>query len=423
MRFAWAFIGLLFVSHPSHAQSANATEAKWLLERLTGVKWPADSAVLSQMESRIASGDKRGAAEIATAQPQFLSVLVKEMAAKMSTRDETVREPLNDFTATFIGVTRDGIDARQLLFGNFLYKGDQTKLTGLNIPDDILQNNNHYTQLERANVNLGDVLIKVDGQRVATSATASVPSPDPAGVLTSRAFLGAHAIAGTNRRLVEYTFRQFMCVEIGQWADTASFDNRVGRDIDRAPGGDAQRYLTTCKGCHTVMDGFRGAFAKWDFRTVGNNSAAMHTASGSTTNGYRSTGDANGIVPKMNRADFIQYPGGYVTVDDSFVNNANRGVNAVLFGWRGMAPDPDGTLASRTTGVHAFGRLVAGSRRFSSCMAKRVWDSVCKHDLSESEMDALFVSFGMEFESGAYNLRKLFEIVATHPKCRLTGGV
>lgn len=442
MKIAYA-LACLFIASTTQAQSLNTpeAEAKWLLERLTGVKWPASSAPYAQVLEKVRAGQKQEAAEIATQQAQFINVTVREFAAKMSTRDESVREQLNDFTATVMGVTRDNTDARHLLYGNFLYKGDQARLTGLNITDDVHRNNNHYAQMVQNSVNLKDALIRVDGQRLATGpvptppvtvpptppdvTAALVANPDPAGILTSRAWISSHAIAGTNRRLVEYTFRQFMCVSMAEWADTASFDTRVGRDIDRAPGGDPQRYLTTCKGCHTGMDGFRGAFARWDYRDQGNGlGVAAHSQSGATDNNYRAPADANQVVNKMNVNNTV-YPGGFAVTNDSFVNYTDRlnSQNALNFGWRTPAPDSDPVLSSRTTGVHAFGRLIAGSRRFNQCMAKRVWDSVCKHELSEAEMDAVYVSLGMQFESSLnFNLRKLFEAVAIHPKCRLAGG-
>lgn len=392
MKISYALACLLFAS-TAHAQSVGSqeVEAKWLLERLTGVKWSSNSPVYAQVLAKIRAGQKQEAAEIATEQAQFLNVIVREFATKMSTRDESVREPLNDFTATVIGVTRDATDARQLLHGNFTYKGDQTKLTGLNISDEVLRNNTHYAQMAQNSVNLKDVLIRVDGQQVATSDTTTVPNPDPAGLLTTRAWLSSHAIAGTNRRLVEYTFRQFMCLSMPEWADTASFDTRVGRDIDRAPGGDPQRFLTTCKGCHTGMDGFRGAFSRWDYRDRGNNTgSAAHSQSGATDNNYRAPADANQVVNKMNANNGV-YPGGFTVTNDSFENFTNRpnSRNALNLGWRAPAPDPDATLSARTTGVHAFGRLIAGSTRFTQCMAKRTWDAVCKHDLPEAEMDAV----------------------------------
>lgn len=336
----------------------------------------------------------------------------------MSSREETIREPLNDFTATIMGVTRDGTDARQLLYGDFLYAADPARIpAGITIPSvlvtDRLRSNAHYAALERANLDVGATLLRVDGQQIANSDTTSIPNPDPAGILTSRAFIAAHAIAGTNRRLVEYTFREFMCLPIEGWADTLGSDFRIGRDVDRFPGGDNNKFLTTCKGCHSMQDGFRGAFAKWDFA----DNSAVHVDNGVTTGGLQPRLD-NGVIYKLNRPDFVQYAGGYRTSDDSFVNNATRGANAYTLGWREPAPDTS-ALSGRTNGVHAFGRLIAGSKRFPQCMAKRVWASVCHNELSSAEMESIYVSMGLNFENNGYNLKKLFEAVAIHPKCRL----
>lgn len=418
-------VAISLVSGPVMAQDRSPQgEAKWLIERLAGIKISADDPRLADAAAKIAAGDKVGAAQVATAMPSFLNVTVKQFGAQMSSRDETIREPLNDFSASIIGVTRDQRDARELLYGNFYYAAtDATKLNGIKIASilvpDLLLSNNHYSALERANVDLGQVLVRTEGQMIAISGDASTPSPDPAGILTSRAWLSAHAVAGTNRRNVEFAFRQFMCVPITGWADTLASDVRIGRDVDRFPGGDNTKFLTTCKGCHTVMDGFRGAFSKWDYSTTVN--GAIHVANGVTTGNFTPNIDTanRGVIFKMNRPDFVQFSGGYVLTDDSFVNNAIRGANATLFGWRGNAPDADGALSSRTTGVHAFGRLIANSQRFSQCMAKRVWASVCRTELSQAEMEMIFVSMGLDFETKGYNLKKLFETIAVHPKCRL----
>jgi hypothetical protein len=167
------------------------------------------------------------------------------------------------------------------------------------------------------------------------------------------------------------------------------------------------------------MDGFRGAFAKWDYSTAAN--GAIHVGNGVTAGNFTPNVDTanRGVIFKMNRPDFIQFTGGYTSTDDSFVNNAIRGANATLFGWRGNAPDSDAALAARTTGVHTFGRLIANSQRFSQCMAKRAWASVCRTELSQAEMEMIFVSMGLDFESKGYNLKKLFESIAIHPKCRM----
>lgn len=449
MRFsATVAVALLLGVNIAQAQdSSPQAHAHWLLERLTGVKWPATSPVVANMAAALAAGDRRGAVELATAQPQFLNVAVRQMALRMSTREESIREPFNDFAASFMGVTRDGRDARELLHGNFYYAAtDPSRLGTVTLPSnlltDIIGSNNHFNALGRSNLDVGAVLVRTEGQMIAgvstvtvvgtggqqttTSITGPVPSPDPAGILTSRTFMGAHAIAGTNRRLVEYTFRQFMCLPIQGWADTLASDVRIGRDVDRLPGGDNNKFLTTCKGCHTVMDGFRGAFAKYDWRDgiqdIGN--AILHVDNGATGGNLRpnvvnaTAGVTTGVVFKMNRPDFVQYQGGYISTDDSWVNNANRGVNATNFGWRAPAPDTS-ALSGRTAGVHALGRLIAGSQRFSRCMAKRVWDEVCRTEYPEAEQDAIFASLGLEFESALqYKLKGLFESVALHPKCR-----
>jgi hypothetical protein len=406
-----------------------------MVSRLAGVKFPSDSPVIQQMAAKIAAGDSKGAAAIATQQAQFYSVTVKEMAAKMSTREETVAVPLNDFVASIIGVTRDETDARELLYGNFYYAADPAKIAGVtpaipgNTIADILLSNNHYAALENSNLDLSAVLTRVNGQMVPTSATTSVPNPDPAGIITSHSFLGAHAVAGTNRRMVEFSFREFMCTPMIGMADTSAPDVRIGRDVERTPGGDPIKFQNTCKGCHSIMDGFRGAFAKWDFEPALSNSGnvpggALHVANGVATGNFQVRIDNNGadaapgVVFKLNRPDFVQYTGGYISKDDSFINNAVRGVNAIRFGWRGLAPD-NSAMAAATGGAHTFGRLVSNSQQFSRCWAQHIFDQVCRHDLSQSDADVIYASLAMDFEQNGYNLKKLFQSVAAHPKCRL----
>lgn len=416
----------LLLSVVAMAATANAQDkspagqAHWLLERLTGVHWPKGNAVETQMAARISANDAMGAANLATNQKQFLNVTVKLMSLKLSTREETVRLRLNDFSAAFIGVTRDQSDARELLYGDFYYAYDPAKnLTNLNIPSvlakDILASTAHYDAIDRLGLDVGDVLKRYEGQSIVTDPTldVTIANPDPAGVLTQRTWMAAHAVAGTNRRLVEYAFREFMCLPLANWADTEAPDVRVGRDVDRFPGGDNAKYQTTCKGCHTQQDGFRGAFAKWDFST--NGGLATYATSGGI--GRAAPAQTGGVMRKMNQNNTV-YAGGYITTDDSWVNHATRGVNATTFGWRGLAPDGSGSsVAGR--GVNAFGRLVANSQRFSQCMVQRVFDAVCKHELSATEAQTLYSTLGTSFEQNQYNLKKLFQLVAIHPKCRI----
>jgi hypothetical protein len=400
-------------------------DAKWIVERITGVKWAVNDPIVLQAYQLAAQKDRAGIAALATQQPQFLNVTVKNFGLVMSTREETIRIPLNDFAATIMGVTRDESDARELLYGNFFYAGNpafrnlQNNFTGAVTPqslvpafvDGVLRSNSHYAGLDNRRNNVGAMLVRIDGQKLIRNDNNNnqnrtitlQDNPDAAGILTSRSWIEAHAVAGTNRRPVEYTSRQFLCLPIEKWADAASSDVRIGRDIDRFPGGDHMKFQTTCKACHTVMDGFRGAWARWDFQ--GN--FAVNTRV--VANGNN---DNNGVLNKLNRNAQV-YPGGYVTTDESWVNNANRGANSALMGWRSVA---DRSIASGT-GVSDFGRLVANSQRFSTCMAKRVFESVCRKSLSDAEL-ALYQVMGSQFESTNYNLKKLFQTAALHPRCK-----
>ena len=49
-------------------------QAKRMLERLTGVRWPSESPLLQNMTTLIQEGKRLEAAQIATSQPQFYNV-------------------------------------------------------------------------------------------------------------------------------------------------------------------------------------------------------------------------------------------------------------------------------------------------------------------------------------------------------------
>lgn len=383
------------------------TEAKKLLERIASVKVPLDHPLVIQMASRIKVGDRKGAAEIATIHPEFLNTTVKQMALKMSTREETMRLSLNDFAAAFIGVTRDNRDARELLTGNFYYMADPAKVPAnitvrSDLKNDILDSNNHYSDLENRDINIGAVLMRVDGQSVFDNDKNVLPNPEPAGVITLRTFMGAHAVAGTNRRPIEYTFREFMCVPMSEMADTGVSDVRVARDIDRFPGGDHLKYSTTCKGCHTQMDSFRGAFAYWDV----NNGSPTNSQVGNVSGVF----DGNKVSRKLNVNGTV-YSSGYQYKDNSFFNNSRAPANAGLFGWRG-------DVSTEQKGTTAFARQIANSSRFSECMVKRIHDSVCRSNVNPKADIGLLKQFAAEFEVNGYNIKKMYQTIALTSNCQ-----
>jgi hypothetical protein len=397
-------------SQMAHAQVADVyqEQGKKLLERMSSTKVSADDPLLQQVAAKLRAGDPIGAAALAQTHPNFLNTTVKLMALKMSTREETIRIPLNDFAASFMGVTRDQLDARLLLTGNFFYMADPTKLpAGVTVRSDmakdILSSDNHYTDLDVPGIDAGAVLMKVDGQKVLDGSGAVVDNPDPAGVLTSRAFMGAHAVAGTNRRPVQYTFQEFMCVPIQDWSDISASDQRIGRDVDRYPGGDPVKFSTTCKGCHTQMDSFRGAFAYWD--VTGSGVLANSMAGTKVPGGLF---DKNKVSTKMNKNNTV-FPGGFVMVNNSWVNNSLNAGNAALFGWRGGVAGGNG--------VNSFATIVSNSQRFSQCMVKRVYDAVCRTSLDPAQNMSFLQQYAQQFEQSGYNLKKLFQNVAVSSQC------
>ncbi|MCK6599325.1 MAG: hypothetical protein L6Q37_13250, partial [Bdellovibrionaceae bacterium] len=186
-------------------------KASEIYNRLTGVKTPIYNPILQQIAAKLDSQDPIGAAALLTEHPLFYNITVKNFAAKMSNRDETINVPLNDFTATIVGATRDNLNSKTLLYENYYYQADPSKAA---VPsddvDDLLKSNNHYEALDRGDFDLKAVLVKKTPQLV-FDGTSAVSNPTPAGLLTTRQWAAAHFLAGTNRRAVEFTLREFTC--------------------------------------------------------------------------------------------------------------------------------------------------------------------------------------------------------------------
>lgn len=398
---------------------AQRLKAQDIFQRLTGVKTPIYDPVLTQMVQRLNANDPVGAAAIATSDFRFINITVRDFASKMSNRAETIDVPMNDFTATIMGVTRDDINAKKLLTDNITYMVDPNKAA---VPSalitDILRSNNHYEAADTQRIDFSLALTRFDknGQLLKQKVfdgKKEQDMPTPAGLLTSRGWLSAHAIAGTNRRLVEFSLREFLCTPLENVADSSGPDNVVAPDIDRFPGGSHTKYTTTCRACHTIMDGFRPAFAYVTF----NSDYVMHSYTSPKVNTQdaedRGLGmfkspatGASYVAHKMNRNETV-FPGGRVTVDDNWVNNAVHGANSAYFAWK----------STSGKGVQAFGQMLSESRQFPICMAKRVYSQVCKREPASSDMD-MITSAASEFSTSRnYNLKFLFQKIVTSKEC------
>jgi hypothetical protein len=384
--------GSILPAEPVMAAFASPEEKALLIyKRLTGTGVSLDDPIIGQMAAEISAQRSKAAARLVTLNhSNFYNVVVRDMFAQMSTREELRTEPLNDFIAIGIGVVRDNLSALELLTGNYYYIVPPATPNIRNAfgaaGDNILTNNNHYADIVTQGLDIKGSLIKSVGQKIFAN-NAVVDHPDPAGLLTTRAFMLAHASAGTNRRLVEYSFREFLCVPVEGWADVSNPDNMVSRDVDRFPGGSNGVFQVSCKGCHSGLDGLRTAFAKVDFNNQVNFSG--------------------GIQNKMNINNTV-FPQGFSVTNTMFVNNAVRGANATFFGW------DETTLTG--TGIKQFGTMLAKSRAFPRCMVKRVFQSVCKRDPVAAD-DVMVNQVTDQFILNGYKMRDLFETVVSRPEC------
>lgn len=392
------------------------TKAQDIFQRLTGVKTPLYDPELTKMATLLKANDPLGAADIAASDARFLNITVRDFASRMSNRPESIDVPLNDFTATIIGAVRDNLNAQRLLWDDITYIGDPTKVA---IPStltaDILRSNNHYEALDLQRANLANVL-KISTQKI-FDGTKAVNMPTPAGLLTSRAWMSSHAIAGTNRRPIEYSLREFLCTPLEKAADSTGPDNVVARDIDRFPGGSHTKFTVSCRACHTIMDGFRPAFGYFTF----NSNYTMHSFTSPAVTNQDDEDDGLGMFKsrepgatyvhnKLNHNETV-FAGGRVTVDDNWVNNAVHGANLPYFNWTRM----------KGKGISEFGRMIAESKQFPLCMANRVFSQVCKRAPVQSDMPML-TSAADEFSDKLavkrnYNLKFLFEKIVTSKEC------
>lgn len=380
---------LVFVSLLANVSFAETSlqQAQLLYSRLAAVKLSQSSPVLLNISQLIEAKKWKEAADVAIGSDDFSNVSLFQFFSPLSSRTENPDIELNDFIA--MGIANSFIDPvtnkdrpyTNLVDGDFSVTFTNVRLSETN--NTVLTTAfTARTVLTPANLGI------ISPQRI------NIPSTAAAGLLTSRQFLKEHAIAGTNRRMVHYAFREFLCSDIKEWkdGDPAITDEFVSRDVSRAPGGGiagAQQYQAECRTCHQLQDGMRNAFAKHDFS--GTTSSAVYSAAT--------------VVPKINFNNL--FPGGMVVTDDSWENKATRGANAARFGWRGPLSG---------NGAKAFGQMIGRSFRFSTCAVEKVFKQVCKRTLISDEQ-SLKESLARSFEADGYSLRGLFKSVALVPEC------
>jgi hypothetical protein len=385
-----ASTGLLATLAISSATAGVEEQAKRIHDRIAGV--PPTATELTDMVSAMdaASEDKGRAAALAVSlnNKNFYNVTLKNMYTPWTNEAQTVFAPLNDFTATMIGIIRDERDFRTVLYDDIIYTGiDATDL----LPAYSDDNNDHYAALESQGVDLSD------GDKLAMSAQSlvtSLPSGATSGVLTTRAAGKAFFVGGTNRAMFRFTTLNFLCNDMEQLKDTTRPTDRIRQDVTRSPGGDSRIFMNACMGCHSGMDPMAQAYAYYEWSGVEG-----------TEDGHIEF--TNGTVQPKYHINANNFPYGYVTPDSQWANYWREGPN----GWVGW----DTSLPGEGDTASGMNQELAHSGAFAQCQVKKVFSTICLRDPTTAadltEMESLVTRFTGTHN---YNLKQVFADTAEY---------
>ena len=352
-------------------------QARRLHDRLAGV--PPSDAVLTQMASDIAGGQADAAAQLAMSNKNFYNVTLKNFVAPWTNRDRTVFVPLNDYTATVIGMVRDDIDFSTLLSADLLYVSNAAGAPAYSSSD-----NNHYQYLEDNNVDLQATL-----QPATQSGLLGLPVAATAGILTTHAAAQAFFINGTNRAMFRFTMINHMCRDLEQLQDSSLPPDRVRQDVSRSPGGDSRVFLNSCITCHAGMDPLAQSFAYYNFDATTNQ--LLYTA---------------GVVQPKYQINTDNFKSGYVTTDDHWDNRYRQGANQVL----GF----DAALPGTGTGAKSMGQELAHSDGFAQCQVEKVFRAVCLRDPGNAADRSTVQGIKNKFKTTGYKMKQVFADAAIY---------
>lgn len=355
-------------------------QAKRIHDRIAGV--PPSAATLDAMEALLVGGDAVGAARLAMQAPTFYTATLKNWVTPWTNRDQSVFVPLNDYTATVIGMVRDDVPFNTLLSADILYVG------GSGLPAYSPANNDLYQQMEDQDVDLSSPSVLVASTQ---SAHTGIPAPATAGVMTTRAAAQAFFVAGTNRAMFRFTMMNHMCKDMEQVHDVNLPPDRIRQDVSRSPGGDSRLFLNGCIGCHSGMDPLAQAFAYYNFNET---TGRIEYTSGQ-------------VQPKylINQDNFKP---GYVTKSDGWNNYWRQGANTVL----GFS----GSLPGSGSGAKSMGQELASSDQFARCQVEKVFKTVCLHPPVDGADRAAVNSIIGVFRSGGYKVKDVFAQTAAYCK-------
>lgn len=359
---------------------------------------PPSETVLLAMADHIEVGNTDQAVRLAMDTEGFYRATLKTLVTPWTNREQTPFAPLNDYTATVMGLVRDGADFRQVLWEDVLYTSNAPGLPAYNNSD-----NAHYQALEAADVSIKDTLV-----RRSQSAVTGLPAEATAGVMTSRAAAREFFYLGTNRAMFRFTLLAHLCRDLEQVHDTTRTPDRIRQDVSRSPGGDSRVFLNNCVGCHNGMDPLAQAYAYYNYEFDPDTDPDAEFGR-ITYNSEGQTDPATGtrVVAKyhINNSTFAP---GYVTPDDQWDNYWRAGPNAIL-AW-------DESLPGSGAGAKSMGRELAHSGAFASCQVEKVFRTVCLREPGDADDRALVATATDNFAASGYNLQQVFIDTADYCK-------
>lgn len=390
-------------------------QAKRIHDRLTGV--PPTNAMLDAMEAAISGGG--GAVQAALfaidgapsedATGDFYTVTLKNWVTPWTNESQDVFAPLNDYTATVIGMIRDEVDFREILSADIVYRG---AVPG--IPTYSTSDNRHYEFLEASGRNLGDPSVLV---RDSQSSVTGLPPAAVAGVMTSRASARAFFVDGTNRAMLRFTVLNHLCMDMEQLKDNTRPADRVRQDVSRSPGGDSQLFLNSCLACHAGMDPLAQAYAYYDFPYPSEEAFPnLELEARKDLGEIAYTGDQVQAKYLINAATFAT---GYATPNDHWTNYWRLGDNSARVGWRGPASGGAGGMAvnpaySEGEGAASLGQELANSDAFSYCQVKKAFRAVCLREPMPNLGESMAVDGFVNTFNAGHNMKQVFAEVAAY---------
>ena len=191
----------------------------------------------------------------------------------------------------------------------------------------------------------------------------------------------------------------YMCRDLEQVKDASRIPDRIRQDVSRSPGGDSTIFLNSCAGCHTGMDPLAGAYAyyEWTENEDGSNGQLVYNRT------IVHNPDADPAVKHKFLINASNFPGGYITTDNSWKNYWRSGPNSAL-GW---ANNTDGSVTSGV-GINSMNAEIANSETFAQCQVEKVYTHVCLQEPDDDVQSALATIKNDFMTTYNYSLKDVF---------------